>query len=77
MPMKKHKPEQIVALLRQLEVEIANVKTTPQRLQGSRNHGADELPLEKRARRTDAGSRAKNLSQLGLIARARASSVGP
>jgi putative transposase len=28
MPMKKHKPEQIVALLRQLEVEIANGKTT-------------------------------------------------
>jgi hypothetical protein len=24
MPMKKHKPEQIVALLRQIEVEIAN-----------------------------------------------------
>jgi putative transposase len=30
MPMKKHKPEQIVALLRQIEVEIANGKSTPQ-----------------------------------------------
>jgi putative transposase len=30
MPMKKHKPEQIVTLLRQVEVEIANGKTTPQ-----------------------------------------------
>jgi putative transposase len=30
MPMKKHKPEQIVTLLRQIEVEIANGKTTPQ-----------------------------------------------
>ena len=30
MPMKKHKPEQIVALLRQVEVEIANGKNTPQ-----------------------------------------------
>ncbi|MGA9570798.1 MAG: IS3 family transposase [Candidatus Acidiferrales bacterium] len=30
MPMKKHKPEQIVALLRQIEVEMANGKTTPQ-----------------------------------------------
>jgi putative transposase len=30
MPMKKHKPEQIVALLRQIEVGIANGKTTPQ-----------------------------------------------
>ena len=28
MPMKKHKPEQIVALLRQIEVEIANGKST-------------------------------------------------
>ena len=30
MPMKKYKPEQIVTLLRQIEVEIANRKTTPQ-----------------------------------------------
>ena len=30
MGMKKHKPEQIVALLRQIEVGIANGKTTPQ-----------------------------------------------
>jgi hypothetical protein len=28
--MKKHKPEQNVALLRQIEVEMANGKTTPQ-----------------------------------------------
>jgi len=30
MPMKRYKPEQIVAVLRQIEVEIANGKTTPQ-----------------------------------------------
>ena len=30
MPMKRFKPEQIVNLLRQIEVEIANGKTTPQ-----------------------------------------------
>jgi putative transposase len=30
MPLKKYKPEQIVTLLRQIEVEIANGKTTPQ-----------------------------------------------
>ncbi len=30
MAMKKHKPEQIVSLLRQIEVGIANGKTTPQ-----------------------------------------------
>jgi putative transposase len=30
MPMKRYKTEQIVNLLRQIEVEIANGKTTPQ-----------------------------------------------
>jgi putative transposase len=30
MPMKRCKPEQIVNLLRHIEVEIANGKTTPQ-----------------------------------------------
>ena len=30
MPMKRYKPEQIVALLRQIEVEMANEKTAPQ-----------------------------------------------
>ena len=30
MPMKRYKPEQIVNLLRQIEVEITNGKTTPQ-----------------------------------------------
>lgn len=30
MAMKRYKPEQIVTLLRQIEVEIANGKTTPQ-----------------------------------------------
>jgi putative transposase len=30
MPMKRYKPEQIVTLLRKIEVEIANGKTTPQ-----------------------------------------------
>ncbi len=30
MPMKKHKPEQIVTLLRQVEVKIANGVSTPQ-----------------------------------------------
>ena len=30
MPMNGYKPEQIVTLLRQIEVEIANGKTTPQ-----------------------------------------------
>ena len=47
MPMKKHKPEQIVTLLRQIEVEIANGETThrsrstgiPSHLRGVRSAG--------------------------------------
>ncbi len=30
MPMKRYKPEQIVTMLRQIEVSIANGKNTPQ-----------------------------------------------
>ena len=30
MPMERYKPEQIVTLLRQIEVSVANGKTTPQ-----------------------------------------------
>ncbi len=30
MPMRRYKPEQIVTLLRQVEVEVANGKSTPQ-----------------------------------------------
>ena len=30
MPMQKYKPEQIVTVLRQIEVAVANGKTTPQ-----------------------------------------------
>ena len=35
MPMKRYKPEQIVTLLRKIEVEIANGKDHPASLQGS------------------------------------------
>jgi putative transposase len=30
MPMQRYKPEQIVTVLRQIEVAVANGKTTPQ-----------------------------------------------
>ena len=30
MPMKRYKPEQIVTVLRQIEVAVANGKSTPQ-----------------------------------------------
>ena len=39
MPTKKYKPEQIVSLLRQMEVAVANGKSTPQ---GCRDAGISE-----------------------------------
>ena len=47
MPMKKHKPEQIVALLRQIEVEIANGKA----------HHKPARKQRSRCRRTTAGEK--------------------
>jgi hypothetical protein len=44
MPMKRYKPEQIVNLLRQIEVEIANGKTTP--------HGATHWSVQGMAQAT-------------------------
>jgi len=37
MPMKRCKPEQIMTLLRQMAVEIANGKTTPQACKEARS----------------------------------------
>jgi transposase-like protein len=39
MPSKKYKPEQMVSLLRQIEVAVANGKSTPQ---GCRDAGISE-----------------------------------
>ena len=44
-----------MALLRQIEVEIEREKHSTS-LQGSRDHGSNVLPLEKRVRRPEAGS---------------------
>ena len=52
---KKHTPEQIVSLLRQIEVAVANGKTTPSRLSGRRHHRADVLPLAQGVRRVAGG----------------------
>ena len=52
---KKHTAEQIVNLLRQIEVGVANGKTTAAGLQGSRDHGADLLPLAQGVRRVAGG----------------------
>jgi hypothetical protein len=53
LPIKRYKPEQIVTMLRQIEVSVANGKTEkpPTSLQGSRDHHADVLPLTKGIRR--------------------------
>jgi hypothetical protein len=45
MPIKRYKPEQIVTMLRQIEVGIANGKTTPQACKEAENHYPDVLPL--------------------------------
>ena len=45
MPMQRYKPEQIVTLLRQIEVAVASGKAMPHGVPGSRGHHADVLPL--------------------------------
>ena len=56
MPMKRYKPEQIVTLLRQIEAEIANGKTTPQACKEAEITQRLYYRLEKRIRRPKAGS---------------------
>jgi hypothetical protein len=48
MPMKRYKPEQIVNLLRQIEVEIAN---------GKKPHRKPARKLRSLSRRTTAGGK--------------------
>jgi len=55
MPMERYKPEQIVTLPQQIEVEIATGNHATS-LQGNRNHIADLQPQEERVRRVEAGS---------------------
>ena len=52
---KKHTAEQIVNLLRQVEVAVANGKTTAAGVQGSRDRRADVLPLAQGVRRVAGG----------------------
>jgi len=65
MPIQRYKPEQIVTMLRQIEVGIANGKNHPTSLQGSRHHGADVLPLAERIRgmKMDQAKRLKELER--------------
>ena len=78
MPMKKHKPEQIVALLRQIEVEIANGKTTPQACKEAeitiqtyyrwrKEFGGLKLDQAKRTEGTGAGEREAEASGGGAV----------
>ena len=52
MARKKHSPEQIVALLRQIEVAIANQKTSPHR--PAEKPGSKNRPTTAGARSTAA-----------------------
>jgi hypothetical protein len=57
MSTKRYKPEQIVNLLRQLEVELANGKTTPQAcLDAGRSHGPHLQSVAEGVRRVEARS---------------------
>jgi hypothetical protein len=42
---KKHTTEQIVSLLRQIEVAVANGENNPDGVPGRRHHRADVLPM--------------------------------
>ena len=60
---KKHTAEQIVNLLRQVEVFVANGKTLLQACKGSRDRGADVLPLAQGAWRVE-GGQARRLKEM-------------
>ena len=53
MPIKRYKPEQIVTMLRQIEVGIANGKTTPQACKEAEATRADVLALAEGIWRTE------------------------
>jgi hypothetical protein len=53
---RKQTPEQIVGLLRQIEVGTANGEDGGHSVQGSRDHGADVLPLAQGVWRVAGGS---------------------
>ena len=52
---KKYQPEQVVNLLRQIEVAVANGKTTPLACKEARDRGADLLPMAQGVRRVAGG----------------------
>jgi len=52
---KRHTPEQIVSLLRQIEVAVAKGEDDRTSLSGGCDHGADLLPLAQGVRRVAGG----------------------
>jgi len=54
MSTKRYKPEQVVNLSRQIEVEIANGKTHAASLPGCSDHGTDVLSLAEGVRWAEA-----------------------
>jgi len=79
MPMKRYKPEQIVALLQQIEVEMANRKTTPQACKEAeitvqtfyrwrKEFGGLKLDQAKRLKELEKENANKKLSKLAVVA---------
>jgi hypothetical protein len=55
MPIQRYKPEQIVTMLRQIEVGIANATNSPQACKEATITVPDVLPLAQRIRRIEDG----------------------
>jgi len=79
MPMKRYKPEQIVALLQQIEVEMANRKTTPQACKEAeitvqtfyrwrKEFGGLKLDQAKRLKELEKENANTKLSKLAVVA---------
>ena len=62
--IQKNKPEQIVTVLRQIEVQMANGKTVPPSLQGSRNSHPDVLSMAEGVRRSLRVDQVRRLKEL-------------
>ena len=56
MPMKRYKPEQIVTVLRQIEVAVANGKSTPQACKEAGIHTSDVLSVAEGIWRSEGGA---------------------
>jgi len=67
MPMKKYTPDQIVTLLRQIEMEIANGKTTLEACPDAQITAQMFYPSRKEYRRPNPSSRALAIYEFGGV----------